>query len=137
MPTSTVRRWLPAVAIYVVILALSSLPGSSLADTPGWLAVVGHATGYAALGAALHHAWDGDAAALVAVVLAVLLGVANELQQGLVPGRSPDVADVAVDALGALGGVLARLGLRSREGRRFSPTRPGSRPPGRGSATRR
>ncbi|MBW3659159.1 MAG: VanZ family protein [Actinobacteria bacterium] len=135
MRSSPGFRWLPAVTVYAVILGLSSVPGSSLEDTPAWLSVVGHAAGYAALGAAIHHAWQGRGGALAAVALAVVLGVVNELQQGLVPGRSPDVADVAVDALGALAGVLVRLVARQRRG--ITRGRPGSRPPGPGSAARR
>lgn len=130
MTAPTIRRWLPTAAVYATILAVSSVPGSSLSSTPGWAAVVGHAAGYAALAATIHRAWGGRGAALAAVVLALVLGVLNELQQGFVPGRSPDVTDVAVDGLGALVGVLLRTpGFSARRGR-------GSRPPARGSATR-
>lgn len=114
--------------MYAVILALSAVPGDELAATPAWTAVVGHAVGYALLAGAIHRAWGGRAAGLVAVVAAVALGVLNEIQQGFVAGRSPDVTDVGVDGLGA----LAAVWLRS-----VSPRRPGSRPPGRGSAARR
>lgn len=114
--------------IYAVILGLSSLPGDALSGTPGWTAVVGHAAGYALLAGAIHRAWGGGAAGLVTIVLAVALGVVNEVQQGFVVGRSPDVADVGVDGLGALAGVALR---------NVSRRPPGSRPPGRGSAARR
>lgn len=129
------RHWLEVAVVYAVILGVSSVPGDELAGTPGWLAVVGHATGYALLAGTIHRAVDGRSAALVAVVLAVVLGIVNEVQQSLVPGRSPEAVDVAVDGLGALAGVWLRNARLAR--RRFSRRRPGSRPPGRGSAARR
>ncbi|MBW3620828.1 MAG: VanZ family protein [Actinobacteria bacterium] len=128
MPPHPLRRWSLPVAVYVVILTLSSIPGDALAGTPGWTAVAGHAAGYGLLAWAIHRAWDGKAAGLVAITAALVLGLVNELQQGLVAGRSPDVADLGVDGLGALAGVLVRC---------LRPRRPGSRPPGRGSAARR
>lgn len=109
-----VRRWAPVAVVYAVILTLSALPGDALEGTPGWSAVVGHASGYALLAASIHRAWDGRGRGLAAVVLAVGLGVMNEVQQGFVPGRSPDLADVGVDGLGALAGVLALGARRSR-----------------------
>ena len=128
MSPSPIRRWSPPAAVYAVILTLSSVPGDALEGTPGWAAVVGHAAGYALLGWTLHRAWGGHAAGLVAIAAAVALGVLNEVQQGAVVGRSPDVADLGLDGLGALAGVLVRC---------VRPRRPGSRPPARGSAARR
>jgi VanZ family protein len=41
-----------------------------------------------------------------AVFVAVLWGLSDEIHQALVPGRSPELADLVADALGALvGGV--------------------------------
>lgn len=142
MTPSPLRRWWPVAVVYAVILALSSVPGDSLAGTPGWTAVGGHATGYALLAFAAHRAAGGRSAGLFAIALALVLGLANELQQGLVPGRSPDIADVGVDGLGALAGVLVRGALvRRRRGhpgsRRLSRPSRGSRPPARASAAQR
>lgn len=129
MPPSPLRRWLPTAAVYAAILGLSSVPGEELAGAPAWAEVVGHATGYALLAWTIARAWAGPAAGAVAIGLAVVLGAVNEVQQGFVAGRSPDVADVGVDGLGALAAVYLRSSLSLR--------RPGSRPPGRGSAARR
>ena len=101
------RTWGPAVAVYAVILAVSAVPGESLRGTPGWTAVAGHALGYALLAAALHRATGGRGSALVVITLVLLLGLLNEVEQSWVSGRTPDVADVGVDLLGALGGVVA------------------------------
>jgi VanZ family protein len=57
------------------------------------------------------------------VALCLALGLATELRQGLVPGRSADVLDFAADGAGALVGALA-LGLN----RRSTPA-PAARPP--------
>lgn len=108
--------WAPAAVVYAAILAASSLPGDALAGTPGWVSVAGHASEYALLAVAIHRAVRGRSAGLVAVSSCVVLGVVNELQQGLVPGRFPDVADVGVDGLGALGAVLLLAATRRRGG---------------------
>jgi VanZ family protein len=73
-----------------------------------------HSTGYALLGAMMLRGFAGGrwigvtvARALAAVVLSVLYGVSDEWHQSFVPGRSPDVYDVAADAIGATIGVAA------------------------------
>jgi VanZ family protein len=47
--------------------------------------------------------------AAAAVVLSTLYGVSDEWHQSFVPGRSPDVLDVAADAVGSTIGALAVL----------------------------
>lgn len=128
-------RWVPVIGVYALILAVSAVPGDRLAGTPAVWSVVGHAVEYAVLAAAVHRAVAGPAAGLVAIATAVALGLVNELQQVTVDGRVPDVADVGVDGLGALAGVLIRS-LR-RPGRIGIRRRPGSRPPEPASAARR
>jgi VanZ family protein len=84
---------------------LGPLPGG--ASDKSW-----HATGYAILGVLLLFplarkrlsgvTWRR---ALLAILLATLYGLSDELHQAFVPGRSPDVLDVAADAAGAAAAV--------------------------------
>ncbi|MBK9519708.1 MAG: VanZ family protein [Anaeromyxobacter sp.] len=54
-------------------------------------------------------------AALVAVLLASLYGVSDEVHQSFVPNRTADVADWVADVAGAVvGGLLAAAALRRR-----------------------
>lgn len=50
---------------------------------------------------------DGRPRWLLAFGLAVLYGVSDEWHQSFVPGRTPDVLDVVIDALGAACGLIA------------------------------
>lgn len=51
-----------------------------------------------------HHARTGA----LAILIAVLWGLLDEIHQAFVPGRSSDVLDLAADTLGAVAGVGAR-----------------------------
>jgi VanZ family protein len=42
-----------------------------------------------------------------AVFVSVLWGVSDEIHQALVPGRSPELADVVADVLGSIAGAAA------------------------------
>jgi len=44
--------------------------------------------------------------AVFAFLLGVLYGASDELHQALVPGRSPDILDLAADTVGSLLGVI-------------------------------
>ena len=85
---------------------LSSQP--ALPSPPGINDKMAHALSYGLLGVLClvglsAGRWSGVTwrRAAMAVVLAVLYGVTDEVHQAFVPGRSPDVADLAADALGA------------------------------------
>jgi VanZ like family len=101
---SVLRLWLPVVAWAALIFALSSIP--DLGTGPGgWdlaLRKIAHAAEYAVLGALLARATGRPRLALV---LAVLYAVSDELHQLAVPGRKGAPLDVAIDAVGALIGV--------------------------------
>ena len=104
-------RWLPAIAWATVIFALSGIP--TLTTGLGFWDVVlrklAHATEYAILAALLLRAMRE----LPAWALAVVYAVSDELHQHFVPGRAGRPLDVAIDATGALVGVLlARRLLR-------------------------
>ncbi len=106
-------RWAPVAAVYAAILAASSIPGSALSGTPGWASVAGHFLEYALLAATVRAAAGGRGHGVHAVAVALVLGALNEVQQGAIPGRFPDVADLAVDGLGALAAV-ALAAVRDR-----------------------
>lgn len=114
----TVPAWLAVgapLAVMVTIFYLSSRP--HLPDLDGsrdLQSIVGHFTAYAALGAALSGllrwmGWGATRALLVAIVLATLYGVTDELHQSFVPNRTPDSKDLLVDFLGATAGALVAM----------------------------
>jgi VanZ family protein len=94
-----------------VVWALGIFAESSSSDAGGMLAYlpagsdkVAHAFGYAVLGALLARATGRPR---VAIVLATLYGASDEFHQAFVPGRTPDVLDLAADLLGAAVGAAA------------------------------
>jgi VanZ family protein len=78
---------------------------------------VAHAINYSVLGVLLIWALAGGEWAamtrplmLSAVVLAVLLGIADEFHQSFIPGRDPSLHDVLADAVGAsIGACVAAV----------------------------
>ena len=117
-----VARWGPALAVMAVIFMASSIPGSTLPDAGSWDLTFkkgGHILGYAFLGAALLRGLSlggppAPAQVALAVVLASLYGVTDELHQVLTPGRGPSGRDVLIDAAGACLGAVARAARRRR-----------------------
>jgi VanZ like family len=104
-------RWLPAIAWASLIFVLSGIP--TLSTGLGFWDVVlrklAHATEYAILAALLVRAMRE----LPAWALSVVYALSDELHQHFVPGRAGRPLDVAIDATGALVGVLlARRLLR-------------------------
>jgi VanZ family protein len=107
-------HWLPAITWAATIFVLSSV--STLPAPPGPLSDKhAHALAFGALTLACVHglvagrwrAVHGRTVA-IAVTMAVLYGISDELHQAFVPGRTADVADVAADLTGAvLAGALA------------------------------
>ena len=103
-------RWGPAIAWMALIFALSSrsrVPG--LGRLPD---LVTHGIGYLVLSFLVTRALSlgprlGSASLLLAVAVATLYGVSDEIHQAFVPGRHPDPWDVGKDALGAVVGALA------------------------------
>lgn len=117
MPHATRRLlgWLGAALWAAGIFYLSSRPGSTL---PGGYSVQGHLGEYAVLGALLTIAFAEKSLDLATVGLAVLVaslyGVTDEYHQHFVPLRTPDIADWALDTLGATAGALSVYWLRLR-----------------------
>lgn len=86
-----------------VASSLSNPPGTELLGLP-YQDKVAHLVLFSVQAALLRIA---GLRSLTAVALTVLLGGIDEGHQAFVPGRSPDLADLAVDALGAALGVAA------------------------------
>ena len=96
-----------------LIFVLSSISGPDLPPIPGGVdhSVV-HALEYAVLAVLLLRGlvgrrWQGVTlgAAGLAVVLATLYGLTDEVHQRFVPGRTAEIADVVADVLGAAAGA--------------------------------
>jgi hypothetical protein len=117
--------WLPVGLWAGVIFALSSIAGTRVPaiDLPLSDKLV-HALLYGVLGWLLRRALDrtrGQKAAvanvLLAILLATLYGVSDEIHQQWTPHRSADWRDVVADAVGATLGTL-RWGAPKWRGRR-------------------
>ncbi len=103
--------WGPVAALMAAIFLLSgsSSPPRLPVPVPD---VVAHAIAYAVLGTAMLRAvavadWSRitAGAALLAFVLTVSYGLTDEVHQSFVPGRTPELRDLAANALGAAAGV--------------------------------
>ncbi len=86
--------------------AQPQLPGVSEYWLDVFLKKAGHAVLYAVLAGLWWQAlrvWDMEAsrAARWAFVISVVYGISDEIHQAFVPGRTPRLLDVAMDALGA------------------------------------
>jgi len=103
-------RWLPALAWACLIFAFSGVPslGTDLGVWDTVLRKLAHAAEYAILAVLLTRALSPAAAWLGAVAFAV----SDEFHQAFVPGRAARPLDVAIDATGALVGLLVWRRLR-------------------------
>ncbi len=109
-----ISHWWPAILMMTLIFIASAMPGKDLPGFGYWDFFVkkgGHMTGYALLALALLHGLaPGKPTSrrhlVLAVVLAALYAVTDEFHQRFTPGRGPSVADVGIDTLGAMGGLL-------------------------------
>lgn len=78
-----------------------------------------HATAYAAVAASWCVAFGGRRMT-AAAVLAICTGALDETLQASLPGRQPDFADLAADAVGALCGAWLASTFGERAWHRFS-----------------
>jgi VanZ family protein len=99
------RAWAPAVVWAVLLLAVSSRPSVPV-DLDGGRDKVAHFLAYLVFGALLARAAGRRGAFLGAVAIGLAFAAVDELFQGLIPGRVPDVMDWVADAAGVLTGVL-------------------------------
>lgn len=126
-------RLLPAIAWMVAIFVVSAQP--TVPQLPGFLSsltsAIGHFTVYAVLAALLW--WVLGAFGVpagrrfvIAFAGALVYGISDEWHQSFVPGRTPSVIDLFVDAIGALTGlVIIKLAARIR---RLAPLIPEDAP---------
>ena len=105
---AVVLRAIPAALWAGAIWASSGIPGTGLPTVPG-LAPAAHFVEYAVLAGLIIFAMSPrkalPARIVIAVLLATVFGVMDELHQSLTPGRTPDVMDVVVDFVGAATGA--------------------------------
>ncbi len=104
--------WGPAIVWMVVIFAASSvsLPSfpSGVADYHAHFAVYAVLGGLVAWGRAQGRLGSVTfPSTLVAVLIATLYGVGDEVHQSFVPGRDPSLTDVVADSVGAITGTVA------------------------------
>src|SRR5512135_283355 len=106
-------RWLPALAMMVLIFGASSLPSKDIPSFGVWDLLAkkgGHALGYALLGAAYlrglaarrQFSWR---LAVLALAAAIVYAATDEFHQSFVSGRHPSVVDILIDAGGATTGI--------------------------------
>ena len=122
-PRSTLAAWAPVVLWAAVIFAFSSVPSLST-DLGTWdtiLRKIAHVAEFAVLGALLLRATRRPA---VAVALAGLYAISDEVHQLFVEGRHGSPVDVGIDTLGALAGVIVWNEVARRRGSRHDPHAP-------------
>ena len=103
--------WGPVAAVMAVIFLLSA--SSSLPRLPASVSdVTAHAVAYAVLCVAMLRAVTGAdpsrvtaGGVLLAVALTIAYGLTDEIHQSFVPGRTPELRDLAADAVGAAAGA--------------------------------
>lgn len=114
---SPIVRFLPAALWMAIIFFVSHQPSSAIPEYGSWDTLLkkgGHVFAYAVLAilfqfAGLSSRW--------ALLLSVLYAMSDELHQTQIAGRNGRPMDVAIDAVGAVIGVLVvqRLGPLLRE----------------------
>lgn len=114
-PASIAVSWTAVAGWMGVIFYMSSRTGISVWSP---LTYVAHFTEYLILGLLLCHAVSAStslsprAILLVALIVASLYGVSDEIHQAFVPTRQPDVVDWLTDSLGAGVALLLFTGAR-------------------------
>jgi VanZ family protein len=112
-----VRAFAPALIWAAVVWIIGGL--QSTPSVPGGVGLdkAAHFLMYGVLGFLLARGWSAvrwRGPWLVPVAIALLMGVADELRQRTVPGRSADVADWVADVSGASAGVFIALRMTRR-----------------------
>ncbi|MCL2136527.1 MAG: VanZ family protein [Coriobacteriia bacterium] len=107
-----------AVLVAIAIFVMSSLPGSFYPPHPEYLNIMVHLAAYCLLAALLTFSFNSPArklwiAGLLAIILASVYGVSDEVHQYFVPGRNTDVFDWLTDTAGAIIGAAVCLWLIS------------------------
>lgn len=110
-------RWIPASLVLIWMALIFALSARSTIPEPFGItteltAIAGHLVSYAVLAALLW--WAIEPLNLsprrrfaLALIGAVAYGLTDEWHQSFVPGRDASLLDIAVDGVGAVGGLLA------------------------------
>ena len=118
-------RWGPSLVMMALIFGASSTPGNDLPKFGGWDLFVkkgGHMLGYALLAMSYLRGLTGSRRlnwriCFLAVLMAAVYAMTDEFHQSFTPGRTPSVADVGIDTLGASIGTSVWAVVRSARGR--------------------
>lgn len=120
-----VRYWVPVVAYVVLIFWVSSISGVKLPGAGAGLDKLAHAVEYGILCFLLVRALRESGvtsrtalAGVVSLILGLLVGLADELYQSMIPGRESDPADYTADAVGLVAAILIYAAFRRRRHRR-------------------
>lgn len=114
------RAFAPALVWAAAVWTVGGMDSTPSLPTGLGLDKVAHFGMYGVLGFLLARGWSAvgwrRGAWLLPLLIAVLLGVADELRQRSLPGRSAEVADWLADLAGASTGVFIamRMGRRRR-----------------------
>jgi len=112
-------RLLPALGVMAVIFLLSHQPAGDLPPLFPHFDKLAHFSIYGLLAATLVGAVPPDlrrrrpwAAAGAIILWCLIYGIADEFHQSFIPGRSPSLADIGADTIGAIVVSLGALVFR-------------------------
>lgn len=125
------RHWITPVLYMAMIIALSSIPGSTGPDAPagpaGWIPPIVSNALHVPVYAGLAFLWACalirrghmplQQAALIALIVAAVFGGIDEAYQGLIDGRTTASGDWLADTIGAAFGCLVFLWWQHRKKR--------------------
>jgi VanZ family protein len=117
-----IQRYGPAIIVMGLIFAASSTPGSDLPKFGAWDVIAkkgGHMLGYGLLSAAYFHVINNGKKIkgfqfFLAVILAILYSITDEIHQLFTQGRTASPIDVCIDAAGGLIGLGLWCFIRTR-----------------------
>jgi VanZ family protein len=112
--TTRIVAVIAAILWAALIFTLSAIPGSGYPAHPGFLNYIAHFGEYLIFGVLLTIAFNAPKralwiAAVIALVIASLYGVSDEVHQLFVEGRSSDPIDWLTDTAGAMIGVVGTI----------------------------
>ncbi|MGH7448425.1 MAG: VanZ family protein [Longimicrobiales bacterium] len=116
--TRSVRALAPALIWAAAVWTVGGLETTPSVPAGLGLDKAAHFAMYGVLGFLLARGWSAASwrgAWLLPIAIALLLGVADELRQRTVPGRSGEVADWLADVGGASAGVYLALRIARRQ----------------------
>lgn len=116
MPDS-LRAFAPALIWAAAVWMIGGMESTPSLPSGYGLDKVAHFTMYGVLGFLLARGWASvgwRGGWLLPVLIALLLGIADELRQSRLPGRSAEAADWVADLAGASAGVFIALRMARR-----------------------